>query len=103
MRSYATILMFGPEVFGIPVVLIIFLVIWAIASAQEQREKARKAAEEFWKGISPGMPKKQVVDKLGRPQEIVPGVPKTWVYEFKGLKGSVMFENDVLVGFQTPR
>lgn len=95
--------LFDLEILGIPVVLIIAFVIWAISSSQEQREKTRKAAEEFWKGIRPGMSKKKVVDKLGRPQEIVPGDPETWVYEFKELKGYVMFENDVLVGFKTPR
>ena len=103
MSSYTKILMFGPELFGMPVVLIIVLIIWIISSAQEEKEKARKSAEELWKGISPSMSKKQVVDKLGRPQEIVPGVPETWFYEFKDLRGYVMFENDVVLGLQIPR
>jgi hypothetical protein len=103
MSDYTTILMFGQEVFGIPIVPIILLVIWAIASAQEKRDKARKAAEELWEGISLGMSKKQVVDKLGSPQEIVPGIPQKWVYEFEGLRGYLMFENDVLMRFQAPQ
>jgi hypothetical protein len=103
MNSYTTILMFGQELFGIPVVPLIILIIWAIASAQEQRDKARKAAEELWKGIIPGMSKKQVVDKLGRPQEIIPGIHQKWVYEFEGLRGYMMFENDILMNFQAPQ
>jgi outer membrane protein assembly factor BamE (lipoprotein component of BamABCDE complex) len=95
--------MFGAELFGIPVIPLILIVIWAIASAQEQRDKARKAAEELWRGISCGMSKTQVVGKLGRPHGIVPGIPEAWFYEFKDLRGAVMFEKDVVVGFQTPQ
>lgn len=95
--------MFGPEVGGIPVFLIIIFLIWVVVSLQEQKEKAREAAKELWKGIASGMSKKQVVDKLGQPQEIIPGVPEIWVYEFNGLRGCVMFKNDVLIGFQAPR
>ena len=103
MSSCTTVLMFGTELFGMPVIPLVLIVIWAVASARDQKDKVRKAAEELWKDISCGMSKTQVASKLGRPHGIVPGVPETWYYKFKDLRGSVMFDEDVVVGFQAPQ
>jgi outer membrane protein assembly factor BamE (lipoprotein component of BamABCDE complex) len=102
MRNLADILMFGGEIFGIPVFFIILAIIAIISSAQKEKEKARKEADDLWQGITLSLSKKQVADKLGRPQEIVAGAPETWVYTFKELKGYVQFENDVVVGYKRP-
>ncbi len=102
MRMPVDILMFGGEIFGVPVLLIIMWIILCISSAQQEKQKARKEAADLWQGISLSLSKKQVVDKLGRPQEIVAGTPETWVYAFKDLKGHVQFENDTVVGYKCP-
>ena len=98
----ADILMFGGEIFGVPVFLIILAIVAIISSAQTEKEKARKEAVDLWWSITLSLSKRQVADKLGRPQEIVAGTPETWVYTFKDLKGYVQFENDTVVGYKHP-
>lgn len=103
MYSETLVLLFAGEVFGIPVTLLVLVIILAVTSASAEREKSLKEGAEVWKGIRPGMSKDQVAAKLGRPQQIVPGTPETWVYTYKNLTGSVTFKDDVVVGYENPR
>ncbi len=102
MQNLPDILMLGGEIFGVPIFLIILVILIAISSAQSEREKARKEAAELWQGVNLSLSKKQVADRLGRPQEIIAGTTETWVYTFKDLKGYVQFENGAVVGYKHP-
>lgn len=102
MGDVTQILLFDGEIFGVPLVFIIIIIL-VLNSAHEEGEKAKKEAAELWKGIAPGISKETVTAQLGRPQEIVPGTPETWIYTLKDLRGSVMFDSGVVVGYETPR
>jgi len=110
MANVTQILFFGGEILGLPIPLIIIIVLWVLCKSFELTTKAREAAAEFWKDIDLGLTRKHVVDKLGRPKEVVPGVPEKWVYEFTHkwkkqdvtLTGYVILENDVVVGYKVP-
>ena len=97
-----TVLLSGGELFGIPVVLIVIFVIYAIAQSQEDKQKKATAMREVWQTVRPGLTKDRVRETVGAPQQVIPVDPEVWVYQVEDLKGFVLFEEDLVVGYKTP-
>jgi outer membrane protein assembly factor BamE (lipoprotein component of BamABCDE complex) len=62
------------EIFGIPLFIIFLIVIrawsvWSDYSDQQQKEKEQIAKR--WDAIAPGMTKKEVLRRLGKPNRLV--------------------------------
>jgi len=89
----------GPELFGIPFVLLILIIIWAIASVADEREKRLKP----WHNLSTDMSPESVRALLGPPDQVSrSGNQEVWTYGIGPTRGSVAFEQGKVVGYRKP-
>jgi len=91
------------EIFGIPVVLIILLVIWALSDFAEKQQKEKKEIAKKWDIVTTGMSKDEVLRRLGKPHRVwQAGSAEIWCYGPTDSDGQIRFLNEKVIGYQKP-
>jgi hypothetical protein len=91
------------EILGIPLFIIFLIVIRALSEYSDQQQKEKEQIANRWDAIAPGMTKREVLRRLGKPNRLVQvGAQEAWGYGPNSSDGEIFFVDEQVVGFQKP-